>query len=238
MSLTKSPQSARVRVALLALIVLFVVGVSVPPRVQAILTVVDDPVFGAGSLVLDTDTDLEWLRMDRPENFRGTWDEWDAAMTNDPLYATFHFGTSAEIRALWDHGSVPADTGPTNVDYSPEIFDALISFVDLIGGFHRPDTCDSTSEVRCDGQVLAWRDEALSQAALAFVFVPPDSLRGLVRSAGGPLPDTHVREAWIARAVPEPSLTLLQGVALGTLAGIVRLRSYRTTKRRRSRRST
>jgi hypothetical protein len=218
----------------LALIVLFVVGVSVTPRVQAILTVVDDPVFGAGSLVLDTDTDLEWLRLDRPENFSVTWDEWDAAMTNDALYATFHFGTSAEIRALWDHGSVPADTGPTNVDYSPEIFDAIISFVDLIGGFHRPDTCDSTSEVFCQVQPKAWRDEAQSQAAFAVAFDPPNSPRGTVDSVGAPLPDTHLREAWIARAVPEPSLTLLQGVALGTLTGIVRLRSHRTTKRRRA----
>ncbi len=222
-----------IRLHSVGLIAFFLVGVFAPTRAHAVLSLVDDPVFGSSSLLWDTETDLEWLRLDNSANPGDTWSSWVSTINTDPAYDSFHLGTSAEIRTLWDHGNVPAEQPGGYI--SAASFDGAIAFADLMGGWHSPAGCDSTF-VSCNIQLLAWRSEVQTQASISMLAYSedPESSNAIIASAASALSEAHLRHAWIARvAVPEPAIAALQGTALAILSGLSGLSGLARRRRRR-----
>ena len=179
------------------------------------LLVVDDPQYGASSIVRDTTTGLDWLTLYKTQNL-----SYNTVFSNfgqGGMFQGFRYADLDDIGTFFADAHVP-DIDESNVANFQPVYNLLLE----IGALHVGDPCFCDFSYAINDQSLTPGTHNVSE--LSVNFLPPPSVGEAIRTTDLQANDTFasglltgsfiIREA--PQPVPEPrSFTVLIAGALG-----------------------
>lgn len=95
-------------------LIIFTCLVMVAPFSDAALVSLDDPQYGAGSITLDTNTNLEWLDISITRN--RSYNEISSELNFNGEYFGFRYATKQDVQFLFENAGIPI----VNTGFSPD----------------------------------------------------------------------------------------------------------------------
>ena len=185
-----------------------------------------DSTFGSNSIVVDSQTGLEWLRLD--ETLGMSFEQVTSQMDAGEVFSGFSVASAAAVTTLFKDAQVWAPLFPLS---GPADLAAGATFGSLFGSF------DTGSSLVSQGMTsMATGPGGFLQLAVGLSFRPGVSISSFDDAAFSRVAEFDSVGTWLIRtvpAVPEPSTYLLLSIgllAVGVVAPRVR-RSHRDASR-------
>jgi hypothetical protein len=188
--------------------------------VQGALVSGTDPLFGPGSLTLDTATGLAWL--DLPISAGYSYEQMSAALQPGGAFVGFRYATSQEVAGLFSSAGINgAGWFP---DSSPG-FQPIIGLITLLG-----QTSSQDGYPEAGGISGTWGNGGLIRPILDFVYengVPGYEVSGYPTPAWE-FGSTTASSSWLVAPIPEPG-----AVGIAAVGGFLLVAVWRLPGRRR-----